>query len=533
MASQSANTQNKGPTSQQHRSSQEIVIIGAGLAGLFTALCLAPLPTIVIAAKALGGGASSLWAQGGIAAAIGEGDTPKAHAVDTINAGAGLVNPDIANIVAQDALGRITDLLQYGVPFDKNIQGKLDLAHEAAHSTRRILHVEGDKAGAAIMAAIIDKVKQTPSIHVLEQVEVHKLEAKDNQITAVYLWPSKSKGFGQGHRLEASTIVLATGGVGHLYSKTTNPEMARGEGIAMAARCGAVIKDPEFVQFHPTAMDVGLDPAPLATEALRGDGATLINNNNERFMIPIHKDAELAPRDIVARAVYNQIKAGKGAFLDCTQSPNLIDHFPTVQENCQKAGINPKTQPIPIAPAAHFHMGGILTDENGASSIEGLWACGEVASTGLHGANRLASNSLLEAIVFGKRIAQTIQQQTNHKPSTQEFELNADIEEMQQNHKYKLIDFKPEIETLRHLMFTHVGVERNAKGLTQALSKIQKLETVLNQSERTKNMILTAKLITQAALDRQESRGSHHRTDFPQTSPKAEHTLLDTQDLKA
>jgi len=533
MASPSANSHTKRPSSPPHRSSQEIVIVGAGLAGLFTALCLAPLPTIVIAAKALGGGASSLWAQGGIAAAIGEGDTPQAHALDTINAGAGLVNPDIANSVAQDALARITDLLQYGVPFDKNLQGKLDLAHEAAHSTRRILHVEGDRAGAAIMAAMIDKVRQTPSIRVLEQVEVHKLVQKDNQITAAYLWPSKSKGFGQGHPLQASTIVLATGGVGHLYSKTTNPEMARGEGIAMAARCGAIIKDPEFVQFHPTAMDVGLDPAPLATEALRGEGATLINSNNERFMVPIHKDAELAPRDIVARAVYKQIKAGKGAFLDCTQSPDLIDHFPTVQENCRKAGIDPKTQPIPIAPAAHFHMGGVLTDENGASSIKGLWACGEVASTGLHGANRLASNSLLEAIVFGKRIARTIKQQTLHQNHTQEFPANLDILEIQQNHKYKLIELKPEIANLRQLMFTYVGVEKNANGLRHAMSEIKKLEPVLNQSERTKNMILTAKLITQAALNRQESRGSHYRSDFPKTTTTAEHTLMNLHELNS
>jgi len=507
------------------QSSQAIVIIGAGLAGLFTALQLAPLPTIVVAAKALGGGASSLWAQGGIAAAVGQGDTPQAHAQDTILAGAGLVNEAIAHAVAQDAPERIRDLLAYGVPFDKDLAGKLDLGLEAAHSANRIVHVQGDRAGAAIMDALITAVNQTPSIQVLEQIEVHKLEAKDGQITACYLWSSQAKGFGSGQRLQTSHIVLATGGVGHLYSKTTNPEMSRGEGLAMAARIGAAIRDPEFVQFHPTALDSPKDPAPLVTEALRGKGAKLVDKQGKRFMPPIHEKGELAPRDIVARAGFNQTKK-EGAFLDCTHLPDLAMRFPTVFETCTSIGIDPTKQPIPVAPAAHFHMGGIQTDETGQSTIKGLWACGEVASSGLHGANRLASNSLLEAVVFAKRIAKTIK--TQHEAPT-----NLDQQDLT-NLAFPTIEplnLRDDVTSLRHLMADHVGVERNEDGLKHALTKIEQLTGNLNQSERYKNMLITAKFITYAALKRNESRGSHYRTDAPSTNDKAQHTQLHLNDI--
>ena len=505
--------------------SQAIVIIGAGLAGLFTALQLAPLPTIVIAAKALGGGASSLWAQGGIAAAVGQGDTPQAHAQDTILAGAGLVNEQIAHSVAQDAPKRIRDLLAYGVPFDKDLAGKLDLGLEAAHSANRIVHVQGDRAGAAIMEALITAVKQTPSIQVLEQVEVHKLEATDGQITGAYLWPSPAKGFGPGQRLQASHVILATGGVGHLYSKTTNPEMSRGEGIAMAARIGAQIRDPEFVQFHPTAIDADTDPAPLVTEALRGKGAKLVDKQGKRFMPPIHEKGELAPRDIVARAVFNQTKR-QGAFLDCTHLPDLQKQFPTVFENCRSINIDPTKQPIPVAPAAHFHMGGILTDKTGQSTVKGLWACGEVASTGLHGANRLASNSLLEAVVFAKRIAKTIK--AHHERPANLTQL-APVEVAHGN--VEPINLRDDVMVLRRLMSDYVGVERNEEGLNHALNKIEQLANKLNQSERYKNMLITAKFITYAALKRTESRGSHYRTDAPSTNDKAQHTQLHLNDI--
>ncbi len=383
-----------------------VVVVGAGLAGLFTALKLAPVPVTVVSAARFGEGASSLWAQAGIAAAIAEGDSPEAHAADTIRAGAGIVDPKIAHLLAGEARDRIADLLRYGVPFDKDLEGHFSLGREAAHGKNRILHVKGDTAGRAIMHALTAAVRQTPSITVLEGFAARDLVLRDGRIQGVELAPADDRPSARGFVLPASAVVLATGGAGQIFAITTNPREARGEGIAIAARAGAMIADAEFVQFHPTAINIGRDPAPLATEALRGEGALLINARGERFMRAVHEDAELGPRDVVARAVYREVASGRGAFLDCRPlGTKLAEHFPTVFAACRAAGIDPLREPIPVAPAAHYHMGGILTDARGRSTVDGLWACGEVASTGAHGANRLASNSLLEAVVFGARVA--------------------------------------------------------------------------------------------------------------------------------
>lgn len=527
MAHKSLNISKSRTLNLQH----EVIIVGAGLAGLFTALKLAPLPTTVIAAKSLGKGSSSVWAQGGIAAAIGEGDTADIHAKDTINVGAGLVDTDIAHLVTDEANDRINDLLEYGVPFDKDIKGILQLSKEAAHSARRIVRVEGDRAGAAIMAALIDAVKKTPSINILEQVEVHELVTNESSVQGVYIWPSKAKGTGKGTLLKGNKVILATGGCGFLFSKTTNPNMARGEGIAIAARAGAVISDPEFVQFHPTAIDANKDPAPLATEALRGEGAHLINKKGERFMLGVHKDAELAPRDIVAIAVDRELKSGRGAYLDCvnTIGTAMKDHFPTVVKMCNEAGIDPLKDPIPIAPAAHFHMGGIVTDANGRSTIDGLWACGEVASTGLHGGNRLASNSLLEAVVFANRIAEDIHNQANKKSQEPTTITIDDEQEIEAPLNEKL---NQAISKLRKTMFHNVGVERSENSLRKAMEDILELEPILEKSECTKNMALTAKFIIAGALNREESRGSHYRTDKPEKLSPVKRTYLKLNDVE-
>ena len=374
-----------------------IVIVGAGLAGLYTALKLAPLPVTVIAAAPMGEGASSIWAQGGVAAAVGEGDTAEAHAADTIAAGAGIVDTDIALTIASEGRARILDLSDYGVPFDRGNGGAYVLSREAAHNANRVVRVSGDRAGFAIMQALIARVRATPSIRLLEGYAAVGLVMADGRISGVQLVKSK-----HGHELgiktlDAGAVVLATGGVGSLYAVTTNPTLARGEAIAFAARAGAVIADAEFVQFHPTALDVGIDPAPLATEALRGEGATLVNRMGERFMLAIDPRAELSPRDIVARGVFAEIKAGRGAYLDCRTEPGarLAEAFPTVYAFCKEAGLDPTHDLLPVAPAAHYHMGGVATDVNGRTSVAGLWAAGEVASTGLHGANRLASNFMV------------------------------------------------------------------------------------------------------------------------------------------
>jgi L-aspartate oxidase len=494
-----------------------VVVVGAGLAGLFTALKLAPLPVTVVSAARFGEGASSLWAQAGIAAALAEGDSPEAHAADTITAGAGIVDPKIAHLLAAEARDRIEDLLSYGVPFDKNLEGHWSLGREAAHGRNRILHVKGDTAGRAIMHALMEAVRQTPSISVVEGFAARDLVMRDGRVAGIEIAPVNGGPLARGLVLSASAVVLATGGAGQLFAITTNPREARGEGIAIAARAGAVIADAEFVQFHPTAINIGRDPAPLATEALRGEGALLINARGERFMRAIHADAELGPRDVVARAVYREVASGRGAFLDCRPlGPALAEHFPTVFAACRAAGIDPTRELIPVAPAAHYHMGGILTDAQGRSTVDGLWACGEVASTGAHGANRLASNSLLEAVVFGARVARdiagTVPPANLKAPRPSETEAPGATAAGSENTRAE--------QVLRRTMTAEVAVIRDEKSLTAALQVIAALEREAKGDPRLANMLTTAKLITAAALVRKESRGAHFRSDYPTADAK-------------
>lgn len=508
----------------------DVVIIGAGLAGLFTALKLAPLPVTVIAAAPLGQGASSVWAQGGIAAAVGEGDSTTKHAADTIAAGAGIVDEKVAHLVANEGPDAIRDLLTYGVPFDRNLEGHYVLSKEAAHSEKRVVRVTGDRAGWAIMNALIAAVRNSPSIRVLEGYEAYDLITNEGRVEGVRLIRPESLGNGTYQFVPASAVILATGGVGALYAVTTNPPYARGEAIAMAARAGALIADPEFVQFHPTAIDTGIDPAPLATEALRGEGATLVDRAGERFMLKIDPRGELAPRDVVARGVYAEIAAGRGAFLDCRTAigARFDEAYPTVAAHCRSAGIDPVHDLIPVAPAEHYHMGGIATDDRGRTSVAGLWAVGEVASTGLHGANRLASNSLLEAVVLGARAAEDIQTiiPADHAGHFVEPRKVAGPHRTDQAKRTALI------ARLRAVMTSHVGVIRNAKGMKLALTLLDQIETESDGDPLVANMVLTARLITTAALKRKESRGGHFRSDYPEPSPAlAMRTFIRLSDL--
>jgi L-aspartate oxidase len=505
-------------SSQLHDLSDHAVIVGGGLAGLFCALKLAPRPVTVICAAPLGRGASTAWAQGGIAAAVAEGDSAEAHAADTVAAGAGLVEETIALGIAREAGARIHDLLRYGVPFDRDLEGRLAVGREAAHSARRIVHVRGDMAGQAIISALAEAVRATPSIRLIEGYAAEALLTEDNAVTGLQLRKA-GDATAKPVTIASRAVVLATGGIGHLYAVTTNPAEASGLGLAIAARAGAIVADPEFVQFHPTAIMAGRDPAPLATEALRGEGATLINDKGERFMLARHPLAELAPRDIVARGVFAEIAAGRGAFLDARDAlgARFAEKFPTVYASCMAAGIDPARQPIPVAPAAHYHMGGIAVDPHGRSSLRGLWACGEVSSTGAHGANRLASNSLLEAVVYAARIAEDIDGGTIAAPPglTKPIELR--------NSAFSA----PSEARLRAMMTSHVGVIRDGERLAEAVRTFASIE----QDEGNialRNMATTALLVAASAWARLESRGAQYRIDFPAERPELRHRTRTT-----
>ncbi len=497
---------------------RRIIIVGAGLGALYAALSLAPRPVLIISPETLGEGASSAWAQGGVAAAMSVGDTPASHARDTMIAGAGTVSPQIAHLVTEEARQHILALTELGTPFDRDPEGDYVMSREAAHSHARVVRVKGDQAGREIMQTLVAAVRQTPSVQVLEGVLATHLETEDGRVTGV--WIERAVEPSGPVLIKSPAVLLAGGGSGGLFAVTTNPPRIRGQVIGMAARAGARIADPEFVQFHPTAIASGEDPAPLATEALRGEGATLVNADGKRFMLSVHPDAELAPRDIVARAVYLERKAGREPALDTRAAlgAEVLTRFPAVAEACERAGIDPVFGVIPVAPAAHYHMGGIDTDPEGRSSLDRLWVCGEASSTGLHGANRLASNGLLEALVFARICAVGIAAELGEVPDVETVNPDFPQGDVPVN--------EPAVQVLRKAMTDGVGVVRDADGLKAALRVISQIEAEA-RTETMRNMTATATLIAAAGLAREESRGGHFRSDFPEMNPKlAERTKI-------
>ena len=490
----------------------DILIVGGGLAGLFCALKLAPRRVTIITPSPLGAGAATSWSQGGVAAASGEGDAPEKLARDTLAAGAGICDRDIVAGMTREAAARIDDLLAYGAPLDKDPEGRLAQSREAPHGEREIMRLHGDMAGPAIMQALIARVRATPSIEVVDDRTAEDLIAHNGRIIGVMVRDSE----GRREKLAAGATILATGGIGHLYRVTTNLADARGSGLAMAARAGAIIADAEFVQFHPTAVDIGRDPAPMASEGLRAQGAKLVNSQGARFMRDVHPDGELAPRDVVARAVFAEVQAGRGAFLDASEHPGarFAEEYPHLAEACLSAGLDPSIALMPVRPAAHFHMGGVWTDARGRSSIGGLWAIGEVASTGVHGANRLAANALLEAIVFAARVAEDLASRD---------ERQFDIEPVESFLRSRVPQAanvrQPHLEErLRDAMTAHCGVLRDGAGLRRALGVIGAIEQEA-RDQLIKNMCVAAQMVAAAALVREESRGGHFRTDFPHSDP--------------
>ncbi|PZR34952.1 L-aspartate oxidase [Caulobacter segnis] len=478
------------------------VILGAGLAGLSAAL--AAKMALVLSPTPLATGCSSAWAQGGMAAALSGEDTPALHAADTIAAGAGLCDPKAVELLTREGPQAVRDLAALGAPFDRKApkDGESDgfvLSLEAAHSKARVARVGGDGAGAAIMAAVIASVRATPTIEIRENARARRLlQDKTGRVIGVL-----AEIDGALVEIRSPAVILATGGVGGLYAVTTTPAQVRGEGLGLAALAGATIADPEFVQFHPTAIDIGRDPAPLATEALRGEGSILRNADGRAFMVDYHPAKELAPRDVVARALHAERAAGRGAFLDATEAvgAHFPHEFPAVFEACQSAGIDPRREMIPVTPAVHYHMGGVATDLDGRASLPGLYAAGECASTGVQGANRLASNSLLEAAVFGARAGRAAAAEGTHGGEPVSLEPLPDLPDAA-------------LQTLRKAMSRDAGVIRDAAGLTRLLAQIEALEPAYGPCPT----IVAARLIVEAALARQESRGGHYRSDFPATA---------------
>ncbi len=374
---------------------------------------MAPRPVILLSKVPLGFESSSVLAQGGIAASLGPDDDFSLHLADTLKAGDGLCDESVARAILKAAPAAIDELIRRGVPFDRNGEGKLALGLEAAHSRRRIVHAGGDSSGREIMRPLIRLARETPSITLIEGFSARRLLVEDNSVTGVV-----AKSIRGPVVFATECAVIATGGIGGLFQYGTNPAGSWGEGLALAAKAGAAMADLEFIQFHPTALDNSSFPLKLISETVRGEGAILIDETGHRFMAGV-PGAELAPRDVVARAVWRHMTAGHRVFLDARGVPDLdfARRFPAITGFCHAAGIDPVTQPIPIRPAAHYHMGGIAVDLAGRTSVEGLWACGEAACTGLHGANRLASNSLLEAAVCGRLVAESIKRDHARSPA--------------------------------------------------------------------------------------------------------------------
>ncbi|MDH6298376.1 L-aspartate oxidase [Agrobacterium fabrum] len=490
------------------------VIVGSGIAGLMAALTLAPQPVLLVTRGALGGETSSAWAQGGIAASLGPDDRAALHVADTLAAGDGLCDEDMAVGIIAAAPTVINALERVGVRFDRDASGNYVFGLEAAHSRRRILHAEGDGSGAAIVRALADAVRRTPSITVLEGTEVRRLLTEDSVIAGL-----ACAGPNGSFLLPASQIVLATGGLGGLYDATTNPSGNFGQGIMLAARAGAILADMEFVQFHPTALSSPRRPLALVSEAVRGEGALLLNENGERFMAAV-PGAELASRDIVARAIDREILRGGEVFLDARQAlgSGFASRFPSIDLLCREAGIDPARELVPVRPAVHYHMGGVATDNKGRSSVRGLWVAGETACTGLHGANRLASNSLLEAAAMGMRAAQDI----TGRPAPA-------VRSAAAVSPNATADFSPaDIAAVRPIVSRHLGIVRHAAGLAEA---IRDLLPLAERNGPASDPAVVALSIAVFAALRRESRGAHFRDDFSQKDAKAMRRRLSLNDV--
>lgn len=486
------------------------LVIGSGVAGLHTAWRAADRGEVVVLTKRSLFDSATSYAQGGIAAAIGAGDSPELHWRDTLAAGAALCDADAVRVLVEEGPARVRELYRAGADFDVKADGKFKLGKEAAHSRRRIVHAHGDQTGAEVARTLAERVRENPRITVIEKARVLDLIVHDGVVYGV-----RASVAGKAVDIIADATVLATGGCGQVYRYTTNPEVATGDGYAIAHRAGARLADMEFVQFHPTALDTPENPLALISEAVRGDGAILVNADGKRFMTERHRLAELAPRDVVAREIFRERAATGAVFLDARKIGDFDTRFPGIFALCTARGIDPRTDLIPVTPAAHYMMGGVVVDLQGRSTLERLYACGEVSRTGVHGANRLASNSLLEGLVFAERVARDL--------STVE-PLPGTVPEIAPWTVAQLSDrgaAQVAAGRIRDIMWEDAGIARTAKGLRTAVAQLTDIGQRLPEGATEEaNMVDTALLIAGAALLRKESRGGHYRADFPHAKDK-------------
>ncbi|NYJ06081.1 L-aspartate oxidase [Petropleomorpha daqingensis] len=497
----------------------DVCVVGSGVAGLCVALhARAAGLSVAVVTKVLVDDGSTRWAQGGIAAVLDPADTPEAHARDTQVAGVGLCEPAAVDALVHEGPERLRQLIGWGAAFDRDPSGHLLLTREGGHSARRIVHAGGDATGAEVQRALVSAVHADPGITLVEHAMVLDLlrdaDGRAAGVTLHVLGEGSSDGVGA---VRARAVVLATGGMGQVYAATTNPSVSTGDGVALGLRAGAVATDLEFVQFHPTSLYRGpgaRGQQPLVSEALRGEGAVLLDGAGRRFMNDVHPMAELAPRDVVAKAITRvQLRDEvPNVWLDARFVPDLVDRFPTIVASCRAAGIDPVTELIPVTPAAHYASGGLATDLAGRTTVPGLYACGEVACTGVHGANRLASNSLLEGLVFAARIGDSLARElpTPEPAAAQEPATTG------------LLDPTGR-ERLTGTMSRHVGALRSGTGLGQATADLAALVDALGpvrpgvESWEATDLLTVAAALATAAAAREETRGCHWREDHPGT----------------
>ncbi len=498
----------------------EFVVIGSGVAGLRAALELARAGRVLLVTKGQPFESSSIYAQGGVAVALSEEDDVAVHLRDTLKAGHGLCRRDAVRVLVEEGPARIHELIRWGAQFDK-VGNAFAFAREAAHSRSRILRARGDATGNEIVRVLMAHAYQHERIRALDHSFTVDLVVRDGRCSGVVVLDELT---GERSVIPARAVMLATGGMGQLYARTTNPASATGDGIAMAFRAGAVLEDMEFVQFHPTALYLPSSPPFLLSEAIRGEGGQLRNAKGELFMHRYHPDGALAPRDIVARAIWAEMAATRArhVYLDVTHlSPGFVrQRFPTIYATCLRYDIDITEEWIPVSPGAHYMMGGVRTTTEGATSVPGLYAAGEVACSGVHGANRLASNSLLEGLVFGVRAARAAVEYANRLPAPGPPPGLRDLGIERTSH---LDDAEKMRSSLRRLMWGRVGIIRTGESLARAAAQLTRWSKTVARPFGTrtelevKNMIQTAFCIAEAALWRQNSVGAHFRADYPQS----------------